>query len=328
MSSSSPTLASLRQGGKPALARALAAIEAQADRAEIAHLLDEAFADGRAHVLGVTGPPGVGKSTLIAALIDRFRRRGETVGIIAVDPSSKLRGGALLGDRTRFHHDPSDRGVFVRSMAARDELGGLAALAMPGVVLMRALFDRVIVETVGVGQSETAIGDVADTVLFAVQPASGDSLQFMKAGIVEIPHVAVVTKGDLGGHAERAARELEGALALATDGRGSTVAIRVVSASDGRGIDDLVAAIDAHREQLGGPRRLAERRRAQAGTWLARKVHEEFGRRGLARARAAGRIDAAPARPFTTYAELSGVLTANEGSTQSGIQGSTTAGPA
>ncbi len=321
-------LAELRSGTKADLARALARIEAAADDPAVVDLLDAAFADARGHVVGVTGPPGVGKSTLVSALIARLRGRGETVGVVAVDPSSKRRGGALLGDRTRFVLDPGDRGIFVRSMAARDELGGLAALTMPAVVLMRALFDRVVVETVGVGQSETAIGDVADTVVFAVQPASGDSLQFMKAGIVEIPDVAVVTKGDLGGHADRAARELQGALELATDGAGGRIAIHVVSAAEDRGIDALLASIDAHRCALGRPRALLERHAAQAGLWLQRRVHDQFGRHGLARARALGRLETEPRRPFRAYAELAAVLAPNDRSTQSGTHGSTVAAPA
>lgn len=318
-------LAALRAGGKPALARALAAIEAQGDDATTIALLDAAFADPKAHVVGMTGPPGVGKSTLAAALIGTLRARGETVGVIAVDPSSKRRGGALLGDRTRILHDPEDAGLFVRSMAARDELGGLAALTMPALVLMRALFDRVLVETVGVGQSETTIGEVADTVVFAAQPASGDSLQFMKAGIVEVPHIAVVTKADMGGPAERAARELEAGLALAEPEDDWSVGVRLVAAPDGRGIEELVADLDRHRSSLAD---LNVRRRAQAGLWLRRQLQDLYGRRGAAQLEAQGRLPAAPERPFAVYAELSATLDAKLKSTQSGTQGATVASPA
>jgi LAO/AO transport system kinase len=317
-------LAALRAGGKPALARALAAIEAKGDDPETLALLDAAFADPKAHVVGMTGPPGVGKSTLAAALIGALRRRGETVGVIAVDPSSKRRGGALLGDRTRILHDPEDAGLYVRSMAARDELGGLAALTMPALVLMRALFDRVLVETVGVGQSETTIGEVADTVVFAVQPASGDSLQFMKAGIVEVPHLAVVTKADMGGPAERAARELEAALAMAEpEGDDWSIQVRLVAAAENRGIDELVADLDRHRAALGEG--LAARRRDQAGAWLERRLHDLYGRRGLAQLRAEGERLADPTdRPFGAYAELSARLEAKVRSNQSGTRGETT----
>ena len=321
-------LAALRAGGKSALARALAAIEAaEAAPAQI-ELLDAAFAAPRGHVVGMTGPPGVGKSTLAAALIDELRARGETVGVIAVDPSSKRRGGALLGDRTRILHDPEDDGLYVRSMAAREELGGLAALTMPALVLMRALFDRVLVETVGVGQSETTIGEVADTVVFAAQPASGDSLQFMKAGIVEVPHIAVVTKADMGGPAERAARELEAALAMAEPEEDDwEIKVRLVAAAERRGITELLDDLDRHRALLGEG--LAARRRAQAGAWLERRLHDLYGRRGLAELRAEGEELAAPTdRPFGAYAELSARLEAKVRSSQSGTRGATTAASA
>jgi LAO/AO transport system kinase len=321
-------LAALRAGGKPALARALAAIEAaEAAPAQI-ELLDAAFAAPRGHVVGMTGPPGVGKSTLAAALIDELRARGETVGVIAVDPSSKRRGGALLGDRTRILHDPEDAGLYVRSMAAREELGGLAALTMPALVLMRALFDRVLVETVGVGQSETTIGEVADTVVFAAQPASGDSLQFMKAGIVEVPHIAVVTKADMGGPAERAARELEAALAMAEPEEDDwEIKVRLVAAAERRGIAELLDDLDRHRALLGEG--LAARRRAQAGAWVERRLHDLYGRRGLAELRAEGEELAAPTnRPFGAYAELSARLEAKVRSSQSGTRGATTAASA
>ena len=318
-------LEALRAGGKAALARALAAVAAEAENPEVVALLDAAFGASKGHVVGITGPPGVGKSTLVAALIEACRDRGETMGVIAVDPSSRRRGGALLGDRTRILHDPEDKGLFVRSMAARDQLGGLAALTMPALVLMRALFDRVIVETVGVGQSETTIGDVADTVVFAVQPASGDSLQFMKAGIVEVPHLAVVTKADMGGPAERAARELEAGLALAEPEDDWSVGVRLVAAPDGRGIEELVADLDRHRSSLAD---LNVRRRAQAGLWLRRQLQDLYGRRGAAQLEAQGRLPAAPERPFAVYAELSATLDAKLRSTQSGTQGATVASPA
>ncbi len=324
--SGSDWLEAIRAGGKAALARALAAMEAEPRGAEVLDLLDAAYAAGGGHVIGITGPPGVGKSTLLAALIDAFRERGDTVGVIAVDPSSKRRGGALLGDRTRILHDPEDKGVFVRSMAARDQLGGIAALTMPALVLMRALFDRVIVETVGVGQSETTIGDVADTVVFAAQPASGDSLQFMKAGIVEVPHLVVVTKADMGGPAERAARELEGALDLAEPEEDDwTVGVRLVAAPDRVGIPELVEDLDRHREMLGD---LADHRAVQAGGWLRRQLHDLYGRSGLAVLHEEATLPAAPEQPFHNYAELSALLDAKLRSTQLGTQGSTTAASA
>ncbi|MEM7508743.1 MAG: GTP-binding protein, partial [Pseudomonadota bacterium] len=175
-------LSDLRNRGKVGLARALAALEASPDAPEVTGLLDVAHRAPIGVVLGLTGPPGVGKSTLIDSLIRALRARGKTVAVIAVDPSSRISGGALLGDRTRFSTDPEDEGVFVRSMAARDRLGGVAEITYPASILMRALYDLVIVETVGVGQSETQIADMADMVAFCAQPGSGDALQFMKAG--------------------------------------------------------------------------------------------------------------------------------------------------
>ena len=216
-----PSLAELCAGGKPAIARALAAIEQYTDDPAVIALLDAAWAAAQAHVIGLTGPPGVGKSTLINALLKTWRAQGRSVGVIAVDPTSRKTGGALLGDRTRLATDPEDRGVFVRSMAARGRLGGLAALTLPAMILMRAVFDIVLIETVGIGQSETDVANVADTVIFCIQPGSGDSLQFMKAGIMETPHIAVVTKSDMQAAARRAKADVEGALGLAESREGN-----------------------------------------------------------------------------------------------------------
>lgn len=281
MSAASP-LASLQGGGKAALARALATVEAAPESEATLALLDAAWLAPRAEVVGLTGPPGVGKSTLISALVRAWRTRGRTVGVIAVDPSSKRTRGALLGDRTRIDVDPEDAGVFVRSMAARERLGGLADLCASAMVLMRAVFDVVLVETVGVGQSETEIAELVDTVVFAVQPGSGDSLQYMKAGIVEIPDIAVVTKADLGNLAERARRDLEAALRLVAAGTWRTPVL-MVSAPSGQGIDALLDAIDRHAAFLAQEGRLAAKRDAHARIWLERWVQEEFGRRGAAR---------------------------------------------
>lgn len=289
----------LRAGGKAALARALAHIEAAPEDAETLGLLDAAWEAGGAPVLGLTGPPGVGKSTLLSRLVRAWRERGLTVGVVAVDPSSRRSGGALLGDRTRFEVDPEDPGVFVRSLAARTRLGGLADLAAPAVALMRALFDRVVVETVGVGQSETEVREVADVVLLALQPASGDLLQFMKAGVLEIPDVLVVTKADLGEVAERTRREAE--IAVRRRAVRVRLPVRSVSAATGGGIGELVEGLEELFGRMSQGGELARLRARQADLWLRAMVREEFGRFGLRRLEAsAARLPSGS--PFARFA--------------------------
>jgi LAO/AO transport system kinase len=270
-------LAALRAGGKPALARALAFIEQSGGSETAAALIDEAYLDPRGHVIGLTGPPGVGKSTLIDVLLRKWRASGISVGVIAVDPSSQRSGGAFLGDRVRIRTDPEDDGVFVRSLASRGQLGGLAELAFPSIVLMRAVYDRVIVETVGVGQSEAEIASLADIVAMCVQPGSGDSLQFMKAGIMEIPDIALVTKADSGPLARRALGDLKGALSLAS---GEDIPCLMLSAVTNEGIDDLLEML---KDFAGGMKSAAflQRREVQAQEWLRSTMLRRFGEAGL-----------------------------------------------
>lgn len=295
--------------GKAALARALGEIEAAPEHPATLALLDEAWAApraGRCHVVGITGPPGVGKSTLVGALIGHWRAAKKTVGVIAVDPSSRRSGGALLGDRTRLRTDPADHGIFIRSMAARERLGGLAALTYPASILMRALFDVLVIETVGVGQSETEIAGVADTVLLCLQPASGDSLQYMKAGIVEIPDIVAVTKGDLGEPARRTAADAAGALSL--EAGGWTAPVLVVSALKVDGLDALVQAMERHRALLAETARLAEKREEQALAWLAATLRERFGTAAASRAGDA----VTQGSPFRRFGELATLLNRND----------------
>jgi LAO/AO transport system kinase len=304
------TLAALRSGGKRALAAALAGLERDPEGEAAQRLLDAAWREPRAHVVGLTGPPGVGKSSLCASLVAAWRRAGHTVGVIAVDPSSRTSGGALLGDRVRIVHDADDGGSFVRSMAARDRLGGLADQTLAAMVVMRALFDRVLIETVGVGQSETDVAGVADTVVFCVQPGSGDSLQFMKAGIVEIPHLIVVTKADLGAAAERARADVAGALSLAVADDGWKVRTLGVSSRSGGGLDAFVEALDAHKAWLEDDGRLAVQRHRQSEGWIVESLRDRFGRDGLARLARRG-LDpslAAGAQPFQRLRELGSIL--------------------
>ena len=251
-----------------------------ASRAAAADLLREtspAALGGEApgHVVGVTGPPGAGKSTLLSQLVAVWRSGGRSVAVLAVDPSSKRSGGSLLGDRARIVVDPGDRGVFIRSTAAGEQLGGLAPATRAAAQALSAAFDVVVIETVGVGQSETDVADVADTNVVVVQPGSGDVLQFLKSGIMETPDVLVVTKADLGQVAMRARRDL--GAALRSLGARDTAVVLVSSLPPVAGISDLVAAIDAHRasSDLAG-RRLHARRRHALADFLA-----EHGARGL-----------------------------------------------
>lgn len=302
------SLEELRAGGKAALARALSAIETEDGTAELAAFLDEAALDPRGTVIGLTGPPGVGKSTLTNALIASFRARGKTVGVIAVDPSSQVSGGALLGDRTRLRTDPEDTGVFVRSMAARDRLGGLSDHAVAGIALMRAVMDRVIVESVGIGQSEADVAFAVDTAVLCIQPGSGDSLQFMKAGIMELPDVVAVTKADMGAPARRARADVEGALSLARlSGDRPAPPVVMVSANEGTGLDELAAACDAHIHGSRSQGALHLRRAGQHLKWVEDAVRHRFGRRGLEICGVPAAL-AQGAGPFTTILRLERAL--------------------
>jgi len=227
------------------------------------------------HVVGVTGPPGAGKSSLLSVLLAGWRARGQSVAVLAVDPSSKRSGGALLGDRARIAFNPNDRSVFIRSMAAGERLGGLAPATRAAAHALAAAFDVVVIETVGVGQSETEVADVADTVAVVVQPGSGDALQFLKSGIMEVPDVLVVTKVDLGMVATRARRDLHAA--LRSLGARETAVVAVSSVPPPVGIDDLLDAFDAHRARIDvAARRLDARRRHALADFT-----EEHGARGL-----------------------------------------------
>jgi LAO/AO transport system kinase len=217
----------------------------------------------------------VGKSSLLSELVGAWRRRNRTVAVLAVDPTSKRSGGALLGDRARITSDPTDRGLFIRSTAAGDQLGGLAPSTRAAAQALAAAFDVVVIETVGVGQSETDVADVADTVAVVVQPGSGDVLQFLKAGIMEVPDVLVVTKSDLGQIADSARRDLVAAVrALGVDG---VDVVAVSSLPPPQGIGELIEAIDAHGQRVDIPaRRLRARRRHALADFAA-----EHGDRGL-----------------------------------------------
>jgi LAO/AO transport system kinase len=270
----------LRERDRAAAPAALNVIENRADRAASAKLLAELApealgGEAAAQIVGLTGPPGVGKSSLLSQLVAHWRSNGRSVAVLAVDPSSKRSGGALLGDRVHIEHDPRDDGVLIRSTAAGSRLGGLAAATREGVDALAPAFDVVVIETVGVGQSETDVEDVSDTIAVVVQPGSGDVLQFLKAGIMEVPDVLVVTKADLGDVAVRSRREL--VQALAAVGSSKVPVVTVSSVPPPSGIEELAAALDAHNRALDLSERRPRARRAAA----LREFTAEHGDAGL-----------------------------------------------
>ncbi len=219
---------------------------------------------GHAQIIGVTGSPGVGKSTSTSALVKTMRAAGKRVGILAVDPSSPFSGGALLGDRVRMQDHATDNGVYIRSMASRGHLGGLAWATPQALrVLDAAGCDVVVVETVGVGQSEVEIAGLADTTLVLLAPGMGDGIQAAKAGILEIGDVYVVNKADRDG-ADQVVRDLRSVISLGGQPGGWRAPIVKTVAQTGEGIDDLVAAIEKHREMLESSGELTARRERRA----------------------------------------------------------------
>jgi LAO/AO transport system kinase len=249
----------LLQGDRRALARAISLVED--DDPEGWALVREVYPKtGRAAVVGFTGPPGVGKSTLIGRLIENARARERTIAVLSIDPSSPFTHGALLGDRIRLSDHFLDPGVFIRSMATRGSLGGLSEATLQAALLMDASGkDDVFLETVGVGQAEVDIIDHADTVVLVLMPGSGDSIQALKAGVMEIPDVIVVNKID---HplTDTMVREIRGVLSLG-DQHGWRVPIVKTEASRGEGVEELVEKIGEHRAHIEEDGTLAERRK-------------------------------------------------------------------
>jgi LAO/AO transport system kinase len=249
----------LLEGDKRALARAISLVEN--DDPEGWALVREVYPrTGRAQVVGFTGPPGVGKSTLIGRLIEHVRAQEREVAVLSIDPSSPFTQGALLGDRIRLADHFLDPGVFIRSMASRGSLGGLSEATLQAALLMDASGkDDVFLETVGVGQAEVDIIDHADTIVLALMPGSGDSIQALKAGIMEIPDVIVVNKSD---HplTDTMVREIRGVLSLGPQ-EGWRVPIVKTEASRGEGIEELAAKIHEHHDFIREQGTLAERRR-------------------------------------------------------------------
>jgi LAO/AO transport system kinase len=245
-------LVSAADGGDPrALARLISLVENGSPQLRgVMKLI--ASRTGRARVIGLTGAPGVGKSTITGALVRAYRGRGQRVGVLAVDPTSPFTGGALLGDRVRMQEHATDDGVFIRSMASRGHLGGLSwAVPQALRIVDAAGFDVVLIETVGVGQAEVAIASLADSTLVILAPGMGDSVQAAKAGILEIADIFVVNKSDRPG-AQEAVRDLRTMLAMAPqrDEGAWKPPIVLTSAASGEGIGDLVSGLNAHASWL------------------------------------------------------------------------------
>jgi LAO/AO transport system kinase len=276
-----PLAERLVAGEKRALARAITLIES--DDPAGWELVREVYPrTGNARIVGFTGPPGVGKSTLIGALTGELRKADRDVAVLSIDPSSPFTRGALLGDRIRLTEHFLDPGVFIRSMASRGALGGLSEAALQVALVMDAAGkDDVLIETVGVGQAEIDIVDHADTIVLALMPGSGDSIQALKAGVMEIPDVIVVNKAD---HpmTDTMVREVRGVLALSHDPDGWKVPILRTEAARGEGVDELATKIEEHRAFIEAEGTLAERR--------ARNLSSEV--LGIATARLRRRLEA------------------------------------
>ena len=279
-----PLAERLLAGEKRALARAITLIES--DDPAGWELVREVYPrTGSARIVGFTGPPGVGKSTLIGALTAELRKSDRQVAVLSIDPSSPFTQGALLGDRIRLSEHFLDPGVFIRSMASRGALGGLSEAALQVALAMDAAGkDDVLIETVGVGQAEIDIVDHADTIVLALMPGSGDSIQALKAGVMEIPDVIVVNKAD---HpmTETMVREVRGVLALSHDPEGWQVPILRTEAARGEGVAELAEAIGRHRDHIEAAGTLEERR--------ARNLRNEV--LGIAASRMRRRLEATAA---------------------------------
>lgn len=333
-------LAEFEAGRRPALARVISIVENQ--RPGFQSLMTALNARmGRAHRIGITGPPGAGKSTLVGALVRHFRETGSTVGIVAVDPSSPFTGGALLGDRIRMNELALDHGVFIRSMATRGSLGGLALTTREVADVMDAFgFDRVLIETVGVGQSELDVAAAADTTVVVLVPEAGDAIQAMKAGLMEASDLFVINKADRPG-ADRMARDIRQMLHMRAGRTHQNVPahhgvdLRAVAqpqrkpepeadtswripvlqtvAKDGKGIPELAAALDEHRKWLDESgekavrleRRLTQRARDEVERSLKREVWQNRGGEALLQA-ALPALRAGEVSPYEVAAEILG----------------------
>ncbi|MCC6790353.1 MAG: methylmalonyl Co-A mutase-associated GTPase MeaB [Thermomicrobiales bacterium] len=286
------------------------------DDVRAAEALDRLYPhSGKAHTVGVTGPPGAGKSSLVNALVAAYRAAGSRVAVIAVDPSSPLSGGAALGDRIRMLEHHGDPGVFIRSAASRGRLGGLAPATAGLIHLFDAVgFDVIIVETVGVGQEEIDVVHYVESVVLVQVPGLGDGVQALKAGVLEVADIYVVNKSDLPG-ANLTARELRAMLTLSAEQKsGWAPPVVDVSAKDGRGVRELADALERHRAWLGAGGRLADRRREIAKREIGLQVRRLLDAR--LDADRGGAIEALASRvaerQLTPYRAAAGLLTGSQ----------------
>ncbi len=276
---SSPALArQLLAGEVRALARSISLVEEE--RPEGRRILKAIYPrTGRALILGITGPPGAGKSSLAARLVAAWRGRGEKVGIIAVDPSSAFSGGAILGDRIRMQEHALDPGVFIRSMATRGHFGGVSRASRDVVDLMDAAgYGVILIETVGVGQDEVEVVEIADLVLVVLPPGLGDDIQAIKAGILEIADLFVINKADREG-ADRLETELQAMLALSSDPETAATPILKTVATAGTGVPELMEAVERHRDRASSAGARARRERDRSRDRLLDLLREELFRR-------------------------------------------------
>ncbi len=305
-----PLSARVLAGDPRAIARAMSLIED--DHPGAAALIAELFPKtGRAYVMGVTGPPGAGKSTLVDKMVAELRRRDETVGVIAVDPTSPFTGGSILGDRLRMQAHIADPGVFIRSMATRGHLGGLAPTTSDlAVVLDAAGKSVVVVETVGVGQDEVEIVRTADVSIVVLVPGAGDDVQALKAGIMEIADIYVVNKADRDG-ADRVATSIESNLALQAFGEGQwRPPIVRTEATTGKGVAELLTTVDAFRAHTASARaeRLAARQEYRLRDLLARRFLAHVESRVLAPGEFDAIVGSIARRETDPYTAAAGVL--------------------
>ena len=276
MSATDPLVERVRRGETGAIARMITQIERRSDGVadRVAALHRDA---GTGHVVGITGPPGSGKSTLVSALTSAARRRGRTVGVLAVDPSSFYSGGAILGDRIRMSEQAGDPGVYLRSVATRGALGGLSRAVLDGItVLSAAGKDLIILETVGVGQAEVDVISAAQTVVVVSVPGLGDDVQAIKAGLLEIADVHVLNKADRDG-AQKTYAELKDMLRMGglTAGRSWNIPVQKTIAGDGTGVEELLDTVDAHLEWMASSGERERRTRRTSATrirWMAEEM--------------------------------------------------------